>query len=158
MKNEIIFLTEQFRDAFEGDPWFGRSVMALLNEVTEEIAFERHNGQHSIVELIWHMINWKAFAINCLRPNQEKNLHFFEENDWRKLDHSDRSLFQNGIKELQRTQEEFLKALQDQQDRIFEKNVPERAYTFRKLLHGVLQHDIYHLGQIAYIKKVITNR
>jgi uncharacterized damage-inducible protein DinB len=158
MNKEALFLVAQFRDAFEGDPWFGRPGLALLNEVNEDIAFERLNGQHSIVELIWHMINWKEFAINCLRPDSNKNLNFFEENDWRELDLSDKSLLQQGMIEIRKVQDDFLKLLQEQQDHIFENKVPGRAYTFRKLLHGVLQHDIYHLGQIAFIKKVITNQ
>jgi uncharacterized damage-inducible protein DinB len=157
MNKEILFLAAQLKDAFEGDPWFGRSVLALLNEVTEEIAFEKLNGQHSIVELIWHMINWKEFAINCLHPDRDRNLHYFEENDWKELDLSDKSLFQKGIKEIQKIQDDFIKILQEQRDQILETMVPERAYTFRKILHGVLQHDIYHLGQIAYIKKVLLN-
>jgi hypothetical protein len=35
--------------------------------------------------------------------------------------------------------------------------VDERKYNFRKLLHGLIQHDIYHLGQIAYIKKIASS-
>ncbi|MCU7551096.1 DinB family protein [Chitinophagaceae bacterium LB-8] len=155
MNNEILFLIAQLKDAFEGEPWFGRPALKLLGEVTEDIAFQKPNGQHSIVELIWHMINWKEFAINCLRPGNEKNLQLFEQNDWRNLDHSNKDLFQDGIKKLQLAQEELVNILQVQQDDILENDVPGRTYSFRKLLHGVVQHDIYHLGQIAYIKKLL---
>lgn len=157
MNNEISFLIAQLKDAFEGDPWFGRPGWKLLDEVSEDIAFEKPNGQHSITELVWHMINWKAFAVNCLRPQKEKSLHYFEENDWQDLDHSDKSLFQTGLNQLQKTQADFLNILQEQQDSILDQGVPERAYSFRKLLNGVLQHDIYHLGQIAYIRKLLAN-
>lgn len=157
MNNEISFLVAQLKDAFDGDPWFGRPVLILLSEVTDEMAFQKPNEQHSIVELVWHMINWKEFAINCLQPSKEKSLHYYEENDWQNLDQSDITLFQRGVNQLQKSQHEFLEILQIQQDSILEDMVPGRTYTFRKLLHGVLQHDIYHLGQIAYIKKLLAN-
>jgi uncharacterized damage-inducible protein DinB len=158
MNNEISFLAAQLKDAYEGDPWFGRPGLKLLGEIPEEIAFENPNGQHSIVELLWHMINWKEFAINCLHPQKDKDLHYFEENDWRDLDYSDKGLFQKGLDQLQKTQDKLLNLLQVQQDSILENNVPERTYTFRKLLHGVVQHDIYHFGQIAYLKKLLVNK
>lgn len=155
MNQEITLLIHQLNETFEGDPWFGRSVNAILNEVTEDIAFEKPAGQHSIVELVWHMITWKEFTINCLQPEQEKSLKDFEENDWRVLDHSDKSLFKNGIKKFQEAHKKLLEILNLQQDSLLEKNVPGRNYNFRKLLYGIVQHDIYHLGQVAYIKKIL---
>jgi uncharacterized damage-inducible protein DinB len=155
MNNEIKFLIAQLNDTFEGDPWFGRPVQQLLDEINEDIAFEKPNGQHSIVELIWHMINWKEFAIYSLNPDQEKDLHYFEQNDWKDLDHSNKNLFQEGIKKMQVVQKELVNILQMQQDDILEKVVPGRVYSFRKLLNGVVQHDIYHLGQIAYLWKLL---
>lgn len=158
MNNEISFLIAQLKDAFEGDPWFGKPGWKLLEEVSEDIAFEKPNGQHSIAELVWHMTNWKAFAVHCLRPQNGRSLYYFEENDWKDLDHSDKSLFQTGLNQLQKTQAEFLNILQEQQDSILDQSVPEKAYSYRKLLNGVLQHDIYHLGQIAYIRKLLANK
>ena len=49
-------LEEQIKDAWEGEPWFGRSITELLSEIDESIAFRKPEGQHSIVELLWHMI------------------------------------------------------------------------------------------------------
>ncbi|MGN6401910.1 MAG: DinB family protein [Flavisolibacter sp.] len=157
MDAEMQFLTEQLKDAFEGDPWFGRNVNALIGEVNEAIAFEKPNDQHSIVELLWHMINWREFTISRLKKDA-KELHYFETNDWRALDHSDKSLWQQGLQRLRQTQSELLEIIQAQKDEMLDQNVEERNYNFRKLLNGILQHDIYHLGQIAYIKKMLENK
>lgn len=158
MNNEILFIAEQMKDAFEGDPWFGRNAKALLNEVDEVTAFEKPNGQHSIVELVWHMINWREFAISRFKKHAAHDLHYFEANDWRVLDHSDKSLWQQGLQRLQHTQDELLQTVKEQTDELLNQNVEERKYSFRKLLQGILQHDIYHLGQIAYIKKLLENK
>jgi len=34
--------------------------------------------------------------------------------------------------------------------------VAKRKYDVRYLLYGLMQHDVYHLGQIAYVKKMIV--
>jgi hypothetical protein len=32
-------------------------------------------------------------------------------------------------------------------------NAPNRDHSFYVLLHGMVQHDLYHAGQIAILKK-----
>ena len=156
MSKEIIFLIAQLKDAYERDPWFGRNTKELLSEVSEYDAFKKPAGEHSILELLWHMITWREFTISRLQPSPEKNLLYFEQNDWRKLDHNDKNLWTQGLNRLQETQNELINLLEKQQESLLEKSVSERTYNFRKLLQGLIQHDIYHLGQIAYIKKIAS--
>ena len=40
-------------------------------------------------------------------------------------------------------------------DKFLSEDVDYREYNFRFLLHGIIQHDIYHIGQIAYLKKLL---
>ena len=155
MNREMLLIAEQLKDSHEGDPWYGRSVKAILDEIDESIAFEKPNGQHSILELLWHMITWKEFTISRLRNNNDQSLTFFEKIDWRELDHSDKSLWKQGLKKFAQLHNELADLIQQQKDELLSQPVEERNYDFRKLLHGIIEHDIYHLGQIAYIKKLL---
>lgn len=155
MKGEVQNIINSLNDAYEGDPWFGRNAKALLRDVDENIAFEKPNGQHSILELVWHMITWREFVISRMKTDEAKDLTYFESNDWRELDHADISLWQKGVQRLETTQRELLQVLEEQTDEMLDQNVDERTYTFRKLLNGIIQHDIYHLGQIAYVTKLL---
>ena len=156
MKAEINYVVEQLTDAYTGDPWFGRAAKVLLNEVDEHTAFEKLNHQHSILELVWHMVNWREFTIHCLTRRGDIQLGQFEKMDWRELDHTDHSLWQAGLKKLDETQDNLLRVLLQQDDAILGQNVPGRNYNYRKLIHGIIQHDIYHLGQIAFITKLVN--
>jgi uncharacterized damage-inducible protein DinB len=158
MNIEIQHLISQLQESFNGDPWFGRNAEKLLGEVTEAIAFQQPNGQHSIAELVCHMINWREFVISRFIKDESNDLHYFEANDWRQLDNSDPSLWQQGLVKLNETQELLLNILREQPDSILEKNVEERTYNFRNLLNGIVQHDIYHLGQIAYLVKYLNQK
>jgi uncharacterized damage-inducible protein DinB len=155
MNKEILYIAEQIKETYEGDPWFGRNAKVLLAEVNEGAAFKKPNGQHSIVELVWHMITWREFTISRFKKEAAKDLHYFETHDWRELDHNNKRLWPEGLQRLKETQKELLKIVKAQTDELLDQNVEERKYNFRKLLNGILQHDIYHLGQIAYIKKLL---
>src|SRR6476469_9540578 len=158
MNKEIQYLVSQLQESFNGDPWFGRNAEKLLGEVTETLAFQKPNGQHSIAELVWHMVNWREFVISRFKKDETKDLHYFEANDWRQLDHSDRSWWQHGLQKLNETQELLINILQDQTDSILDKIVEERTYSYRNLLNGIVQHDICHLGQIAYLVKFLNQQ
>ena len=153
---EILFIIEQMKDAYEGDPWFGRNIKSLLADVEEQNTFEKLSNQHSILDLVWHMITWREFAIDRLQQKPQMQLKYFEQNDWRKLDYSNKTLWQQVLEHLQKTQDELIQLLKKQKDEILDKTVAERNYNFRKLLHGIIQHDIYHLGQVAYIQKIFS--
>jgi uncharacterized damage-inducible protein DinB len=158
MNKEIQYLVSQLQECFNGDPWFGRNAEKLIGEVRETLAFQKPNGQHSIAELVWHMVNWREFVISRFKKDETKDLHYFEANDWRQLDHLDRSLWQHGLQKLNETQELLIKIFQYQSDSILDKTVEERTYNYRNLLNGIVQHDIYHLGQIAYLVKFLNQQ
>ena len=155
MNTEILFVAEQLKDAYEGEPWFGRSIKEILNEIDGAIVFEKPGGQHSILELLWHMITWKEFTLSRLRNDDQIPIKYFEENDWRQLDHSDKTLWHQGLERFAKLHNELVEVIQQQKDEILSQRVGDRKYDFRKLLYGIIQHDIYHLGQVAYVKKML---
>ena len=155
MNREILLIAEQLKDAYNGEPWFGRSVHDILKETDEAIVFEKPGNQHSILELLWHMITWKEFTISRLRDDAGKSLQYFESMDWRKLDYTDKTIWQQGLHRFAKLHNELIEIIQQQKDDILSQQVRDRNYDFRKLLYGIKEHDIYHLGQIAYIKKLL---
>ena len=157
MQQEISRIIDQLKDSYEGEPWFGRNLKTLLSEVDTDLASQKINGQHSILELLYHMIVWREFTISRLQPNG-KELAYFEENDWQQLDPASKELWSEGWQKLQATQQELLRFLHLQNDALLDKKVDGRDYDFRKLLYGIIQHDIYHLGQIAFITKALRSR
>lgn len=155
MNNELKIYAAQLNENFAGEPWFGRNIQAILKEINEDIASQKPNGQHSILELLYHMINWRLFTINRLEKSSA-TVKSFEENDWQVLDHQDKSLWQKGIEQLNDTQQRLLNLINTMKDEDLQSPVHERDYENRTLINGIIQHDIYHLGQIAYIKKMLS--
>ena len=155
MNNELKMYAAQLDENFNGEPWFGRNIQAILGEINEDMASQKPSGQHSILELLYHMINWRLFTINRLEKSSA-TVKSFEENDWQVLDHNDQSLWQKGIEQLKNTQHKLMDLLNSMNDEELQNPVHERDYKNRALINGIIQHDIYHLGQIAYLKKMLS--
>ncbi len=155
MEHEIPYFITMYREAYNGDPWFGRNIKTILSEIDAETAVQKPNGQHSILELLYHMIIWREFTISRLKPEKGKSSRYFAVNDWQKLDHTDVSLWEKGIEQLESSQMRLIEILNNLKEEVLTEQVAERKYDVRYLLYGIIQHDIYHLGQIAYVKKML---
>lgn len=153
--SELDLLIELITELVEGEPWHGKGVKTVLNEVNPQLVFEKRGNQHSIIELVWHMATWKEFCVSRL-TNDERNLAVFEELDWRPLDHSNASLWQEGLDYYWKMHRQLMELLKGCETKVLDTIVPGRKYNFRKLLNGVCQHDVYHSGQIIYIHKLLS--
>lgn len=151
---EILLLVDQLVEIYEGEPWHGKGVKAILDSLSPDVVFQQPSGQHSILELVWHMMNWKEFALNRL-VRSDKDLKHFEENDWLQLDHDNTSLWQKGLDRFWQVHHQFMDTLKQQDDKLLNQIVQGRNYSYRKLLNGIREHDLYHSGQIAYINKLL---
>lgn len=153
--SEINLVRSQLEDTWNGDPWFGRPVLQLLDGITEEEAYAAPGGQHSAAQLVWHMVLWREFVLTRISPQEGKNSRYFEANDWREATANTPYTWAEGVKALHQSQTELLLVLSGHDDAMLNQQVPERNYNFRKLLYGLVQHDIYHLGQVAYAVKLV---
>lgn len=55
------------------------------------------------------------------------------------------------VAELDKTQQELIKAIRQFPESRLNEKVPNREYDFLTLLHGIIHHDIYHIGQIRLL-------
>jgi uncharacterized damage-inducible protein DinB len=158
MNNEHIqHIILQLQESYSGEPWHGRSIKALLSEVTPEIGLKKPNANsHSIAELIYHIITWRDFTISRLEPEEGKNAAYFESIDWRPLDLSSKKTWEEGLRLLEESQQRLVRVLEKFNDSIIPEKVRERTYTFKTMLYGLIQHDAYHAGQIAYTMKLLA--
>ncbi len=156
MNKELQYIIKLLQITYDGEPWFGRSVKPILSEVDSKLALQKPNGQHSMLELLYHMINWREFVISRIQPGNDKQIQYFDENDWRQLDHSDPTLWKKGLQLLETSQQLLIRLIGTMTDELLSTQVPEREFNYRFMLHGIIQHDIYHLGQIAYVKKQLS--
>ena len=153
MNKEVLALAKQLENTLSGQPWFGRAVYEILDEVDPNKVYEKpNNGSHSLAELLYHMITWASFTLKRLENEKEKDLQHFEKMDWITIDPSVHT-WQKGLDEFKQVNSKIIEILKQRDDAFLKDIVDYREYNFRFLLNGIIQHHIYHLGQIAYVKK-----
>lgn len=141
--NRIASLLEK---TFDGPAWHGPSVMETLKDVSQQTSANRISGSHSIGELVLHMTAWRNFAIKRLLGD-----NLYEVSDAENFPQA--TNWDKAMKELKESQIKLLAALRAfPEDKLFT-TVSSRQYDFYTLLHGIVQHDIYHTGQITLLTK-----
>lgn len=155
MNKETQYIIKTFESTLSSQPWFGRAVYEILDEVDETKAGTKPNGtEHSMLELIWHMNTWAEFILGSLENRTADEMKAIEANDWRILDPKTHT-WKKGIEKLKATHNKIIGLLQQKTDDSFLSDiVPTRKFNYRFMLNGLIQHNIYHLGQIAYLKKM----
>lgn len=158
MNKELQFIIANLQETLDGDPWYGRSIAAIFKEVDPTSVFVNPDEKgHAIIELLYHMIAWAGFVQSRLEEeNPKKNSDYFEAIDWREIDPTIHT-WKNGVHELKTIHNKIIALLQSKNDDFLATPVRERKYDMGYLLRGLIQHNIYHLGQIAYVKKLLSD-
>ncbi|HWR32342.1 MAG TPA: hypothetical protein VN451_02355 [Chitinophagaceae bacterium] len=59
------------------------------------------------------------------------------------------------MKKLKSIHEKMAEILNQKEDIFLKEMVPGRKFNFHFMLNGLVQHNIYHAGQIAYLNKML---
>jgi uncharacterized damage-inducible protein DinB len=152
MSTEIERIKDQMNKTFFSDAWHGGSVMEFLSEIGSEAAASRPlEARHSIWELVPHMEAWKRVARYALEGKEMGKIS--PEKDWPAIEDVSEASWARTVGSLKEEHEALVGALSRLSDERLGETVPRRSYSFYTLLHGVIHHDLYHLGQIAILKE-----
>jgi uncharacterized damage-inducible protein DinB len=155
MNREIQSIISGLQEVLSGGPWYGKSFSALTSEISGEKIYHKPNeNAHSLADLLYHMITWAQFTQYRLE-RKEQDMQEVEDMDWRKIDPAVHT-WEKGIAEFTGSFHAIIALLKDKDDTLLEEKVDYREYNFRSLLNGIIQHTIYHLGQIAYVNKLLA--
>ncbi len=149
---EIERIVDQLQRAFDGKAWHGPSVMALLSDVDADQAAARPlKERHTIWELVLHINAWRDKVRRVLGGEKMESLP--EEEDWPPVDDTSEEGWMEAVEELKRVHDDLLEAVSGFSESRLDVTVPGASYSFYNMLHGLVQHDLYHAGQIAILKK-----
>lgn len=155
MKKELQSIIQHLETTLDGEPWFGRSVYELLGEVETSYAYEKPFGSHSLIELLYHMLTWAEFTLKRIERDQVNDMKAFEKLDWREIDPMVHD-WDEALAAFIATHQQIVAILKTKDDSFLDEKVDFRDYNFRFLLNGLIQHNIYHSGQVAFLKKQLT--
>lgn len=160
MKNILISnYIAQIKDVQNGKLWIGENFTKKIGAISEEEAFVKPNpNMHSVAEIISHLNVWLQDAIIKIEkgrgelldsdPANWKPVEVLKPLGWEVLK-NDFELYQRKVIALvENKSDDFL-------DMTYYDIDFKGDYPYRFLIEGVLHHNIYHLGQIGIILKLI---
>lgn len=145
-------IADQLRRSQQGAAWHGPAWGELLKDVDATLAQRRPlAGAHNIWELVLHVTAWQSAAARALEGQPMPNLAGTE--DWPPAGNTQES-WRQAVRGLESANQELAAAISALPDERLEEQVSGRDYSFYFLLHGVVQHNLYHAGQAALLKKL----
>lgn len=138
-------------------PWHGgATVLGCVRGVdADTAAWKPAPDRHSIWDLVLHIAYWR-YAVRRRLTGEEKGGFPRSPADWPAVPEPadeeawarDRALLREGHRQLVAAVLAFDPA------RLDDNPEDESRYTFMELLSGIVQHDLYHTGQIQIMKRI----
>jgi len=146
-------INSQLKRAYQGEAWHGPSVSELLAGVTaEQAAAKPIPDAHSIWELVNHIIAWEQIVRRRLEG--EVLTEIPNEMNFPPITDTSEEAWQATLRALEASNRSLRDSVKQIDDAKLEEIVPGTEYTNYFMLHGTIQHDLYHAGQIALLKKL----
>lgn len=151
-KDRIIGL---FKNLYHGHPWIDVTIMATTHKLTaQQAATKVLPNCNSIWEILNHMISWRG---NVLQRLQGKILTTPTNNYIKPIVNTSQEAWLKTLEEFKQTQNEWISFLKKFNDEDFGTEYPPNGMNHYEHIHGIMQHDAYHLGQIVLLSKLSNN-
>jgi uncharacterized damage-inducible protein DinB len=152
--SEIERILDQMDRAFSGDAWHGPSLTSLLDGISAEDASKHAvGGAHSIWELVHHLGAWNTIVGQRLQGRAEE---VTAARDWPPVWDLDEAAWKRALDQLSESHARLRKVTRELGDQRLWEKAAGPDYTCYVVLHGVVQHNLYHAGQIAILKKALA--
>lgn len=159
MNKQINSIIRQLNELQNGKPWVGETFDKKLATITAKEAFKRPLPKlHSIAELMAHLTSWRKDMILKIQTGKGSLTTDSHENwptnselesiGWEKLKEAYKKSLSDVIMLLQSKDDQFL-------DEHYYDIDFKGTYPYSFAIEGMLHHDIYHLGQMGLVIKLI---
>lgn len=148
--NSIETILKHYDRVLEGDAWHGDPVWKILDGISATQAAERHLPAHSIWEIVAHMTFWEGVVSKRLhgeRAGLVEMLNFpatpaVSEENWHQT-----------LEKFRASNAAFREALRQLDPSKLGELSAAGKRTYYEEAHGIIEHHVYHAGQIALLKK-----
>lgn len=145
-------IAQQLENAFDGGAWHGPALMELLADVDAKTAAAHPvHGAHSIWELVLHVAAWDD-AVNR-RIVLRRALQLKMPQNFPPVTDKSPTAWKKAVAYAYQKHADLLKTVRGLSDRRLRERVAGKRYDIAFMLNGVAQHELYHAGQIALLKK-----
>jgi uncharacterized damage-inducible protein DinB len=147
-------IAEAIERSVSGPMWHGPALADLIGDVSAQQAAEHPiAGAHSIWELVLHVTAWTEIVRERLvgSPLGDPT----PEEDWPPVNDPSAESWRSAVERVKEAHRELAVDVAKLDDSMLIGRVPGKDHSALTMLHGVIEHDAYHGGQIAILKKAL---
>jgi len=153
---EIQRIVDQLNRAFEGEAWHGPAVMEILDGITaQQAAAGLSISTHSIWELVLHIAAWERACRSRLGGERAQ---LPDAEDWPEVSNTNGESWEQAKEALRQAHKELCDAVSRLDETRLDQPIIDGMSSVYVTLHGVIQHSLYHAGQIALLKKASSEQ
>jgi len=151
----LNLIKQDLSNTFEGKNWYGPSTKQILDGIDAATAAKSFGPQDKSIWMITnHITDWMDEASNCL---EGKELRHPKEWDWHPVDDRTEKAWCEAISRLAKSHQRFLLAVDgikelNCEDEVVNSQGEAMGFTYEMMLQGIVQHNVYHMGQISLMK------
>ncbi len=150
---EIQRIRDQFQRGWDGEAWHGTPLWTMLRDVSASEAHARPiAGAHTIAEIVQHLLYWRGATVERVSGKLVSPGH---DEQWPAVHDASEAAWQEALALLESRQQALMHTLEKLSDEQLNQPIAGRDYNVYIQLHGTLQHDLYHAGQIALLKRAV---
>ena len=150
MKKDINSYISEFETIYNGEPWYGKSLMAVIYSADPKNVFKKQKSEgHSAYEITHHLYAWRNLLANRLKGDNA-SIEINSKEDWAPLPKEQTTAtWKELVKKLEQNQQELIESLTKLNDEDLDTDLANTSNSLRTFLNGLIQHDVYHIGQVA---------
>ncbi|WP_348825280.1 DinB family protein [Flavobacterium aestuarii] len=146
-------ISNLYQSIYNGNPWLEVTLANTLKDISAEEAYRKINPDlNTIWEIVNHLIQWRR---NILSRVQGETVITPDHNYFVPVIDPSEAAWAQSLQTLAKSQESWNAFFEDFDDLDLAKVYPANNHTFYEHIHGIIQHDVYHLGQIVILKKML---
>lgn len=145
-------LIRLFEQLYDGTPWLDVNIVDTLEPLSAEQAGRKMRPDiHSVWEITHHLIAWRE---NVLQRLHGAVINTPTDNIFRPINDVSPEAWQDTLRRLKQSQDDWMRYLQQSTEASWHQVYPTNGMTYFEHIHGILQHDAYHLGQIRLLLRI----
>jgi uncharacterized damage-inducible protein DinB len=154
-------LQQQLQTILSGNAWYGTPIYSIIDAVSFEAAYQKTEGaSHSIAAIVLHMLGWTEEATKRMQGQKASDP---ARGDWPDPGTPDKQKWQQLVNSFKLVNAELLKLVGDFPDNQWADSTNDDRGTYsgygasyEALINGLIQHHVYHAGQISLLNKMIN--
>jgi uncharacterized damage-inducible protein DinB len=147
-------VAELIERSVSGPMWHGPALSDLIGDVnSEQAAAHPVDGAHSIWELVLHMTAWTEIVRERLVGSAKSEPT--PEEDWPLVSDQSPESWRTAVERMKDAHRELAVDVSKLGDSDLIGRVPGKDHSVLTMVHGVVEHDAYHGGQIAILKRAL---